>query len=58
MRKVFCFLGFLVFALTISAQQLYVASYNIRNDNQGDVREGNGWAQRCSVICSMINDQL
>lgn len=55
MRKVFCFLGFLVFALTISAQQLYVASYNLRNDNQGDVREGNGWAQRCPVICSIIN---
>ena len=40
--------------LVINAQQINVATYNIRNDNQGDVANGNGWKQRCPVICQLI----
>ena len=37
-----------------SAQNLTVGSYNIRNDNSGDARKGDGWAQRCPVICELV----
>ncbi len=48
-------LFFILFStLTLSAQELVVGSYNIRNDNQGDAKRGNGWVQRCPVICDMI----
>jgi len=36
------------------AQKLTVATYNIRNENQGDVSDGNGWKQRCPVITQLI----
>ncbi|MDH6534599.1 endonuclease [Parabacteroides sp. 52] len=38
----------------ISAQHIHVASYNIRNANDGDARKGNGWKQRCPVVCKLI----
>ena len=41
-------------SLTLSAQNLTVATYNIRNDNAWDIKNGNGWAQRCPVICKMV----
>jgi len=36
-------------------QQLYVGSYNIRYENNDDAKKGNGWKQRCPVICAQIN---
>jgi len=36
------------------AQTLTVATYNIRNENQGDVANGNGWKQRYPVITQLI----
>lgn len=39
----------------ISAQDLVVGSYNIRNDNQGDATKGNGWARRCPVIADLVS---
>lgn len=39
----------------VSAQSLFVGTYNIRNQNDYDVKNGNGWKQRCPVICDMIN---
>jgi endonuclease/exonuclease/phosphatase family metal-dependent hydrolase len=39
----------------INAQSLFVGTYNIRNDNKGDVKHGNGWTLRCPVICDMMN---
>jgi len=33
---------------------LKIATYNIRNDNQGDVERGNGWQQRLPVIAQLI----
>ena len=30
-------------------------TYNIRNDNSDDRKEGNAWPKRCQVICDMMN---
>lgn len=35
-------------------QPLVIGTYNIRNDNKGDVKEGNGWQERLPVITSII----
>lgn len=43
-----------LFAATAMAQQLYVGSYNIRYQNNDDARDGNGWKQRCPVVCAQI----
>lgn len=40
--------------LMINAQKMNVATYNIRNANAGDVANGNGWEQRCPVVCKLI----
>ncbi len=39
---------------SLSAQSLYVASYNIRYQNDDDAREGNGWQQRAPVVCGQL----
>ena len=54
MKKVFLIALLVAVAFSASAQNLTVGSYNIRNDNEGDARRGNGWAQRCPVICDQI----
>jgi len=46
--------SFIFSSLSMYAQGLKVATYNIRNENSGDASNGNGWAQRCPVICQMI----
>lgn len=38
-----------------NAQQLFVGTYNIRNHNSDDDREGNVWTTRCRVICDELN---
>lgn len=38
----------------LEAQQLKVASYNVRYDNQGDADNGNGWQQRLPVLTQLI----
>lgn len=44
-----------VFAMTINAQNLFVGTYNIRNNsNNGDVENGNGWNQRLGVITGQV----
>jgi len=45
----------LLFTAMAGAQSLFVGSYNIRNHNSGDDREGNVWGTRCKVICDLIN---
>ena len=37
-----------------AAQNLTVATYNIRNENEGDAAKGNGWDARYPWICSLI----
>ena len=51
-----CFLTVvsLLIMITAHAQQLVVATYNIRYDNKDDSIAGNGWRQRCPVIAQLI----
>ncbi len=55
MKKIFLSSVSLLFALTMSAQSIFVGTYNIRNRNSGDEKKGEVWATRCKVICDMIN---
>lgn len=41
-------------SLMLNAQRINVATFNIRNSNPGDVAKGNGWDQRCPVVCQLI----
>ncbi len=38
----------------LNAQQLNVASYNVRNSNPNDAKAGNGWERRCLVLIQLI----
>lgn len=38
----------------LKAQELTIASYNIRNDNNDDVKNGNGWQKRLPYLCKLI----
>lgn len=56
--KIYCFtiIAILISATSlIHAQPTYVATYNIRYENGNDTRKGNGWKQRCPVVCAQIN---
>lgn len=55
MKKLFLSSACLLFAMTMSAQSIFVGTYNIRHRNNGDEKKGNVWATRCKVICDMIN---
>ena len=44
----------LLLSCSLSAQQLYVGTYNIRYNNPNDEKEGNAWAQRCPQLCDFI----
>jgi len=46
---------FLVFAISVSAQEMLVGSYNIRYKNWNDSLQGDVWAKRCQVICDQLN---
>ncbi|OAV74318.1 hypothetical protein Barb7_02195 [Bacteroidales bacterium Barb7] len=54
MKKLSYPLFFLFCGITVCAQQLTVATYNIRYDSQEDAEKGNGWKQRCPFICQQI----
>lgn len=41
--------------ISVNAQSLFVGSYNIRYHNKEDSIKGNGWRQRCPVICDFVN---
>ncbi len=45
---------FLVGVHGVRAEKLTVASFNIRYHNSSDSINGNGWKQRCPVICNLI----
>ncbi|SES95893.1 endonuclease/exonuclease/phosphatase family protein [Prevotella sp. kh1p2] len=56
MKRRFTLALVLLFALAASAQQLYVGTYNIRNNaSNDDELEGNGWSVRQQVVCDQIN---
>lgn len=45
----------MVCAVVVSAQDLYVGTYNIRYKNKDDSIKGNVWTKRCQVMCDQIN---
>ncbi len=53
-KNIIAFAALLLLAGATAAQGVRVATYNIRQDNKNDVLSGNGWKQRCPVICSQI----
>ena len=55
MKRYFTFALALCFCMALSAQNLFVGTYNIRNHNSSDDSKGNVWAKRCQVICDQIN---
>ena len=55
MKKQFILIFCMFCAIGIQAQNLFVGTYNIRYDNDGDKKEGNGWERRWSIICDMLN---
>jgi len=42
----------LFFCLQISAQKLIIGTYNLRNDNKGDI--GNLWIQRAPIVANLL----
>ena len=55
MKRYFTFALALCFCMALSAQNLFVGTYNIRNHNSSDDSKGNVWTKRCQVICDQIN---
>lgn len=55
MRKNFLTLLCLFAALALQAQGLLVGTYNVRYENDDDLRKGNGWSARVRVICDLLN---
>ena len=55
MKKLLLIVTLLTSAITVVGQELYVASYNIRYQNDGDAKKGNSWTQRCPVVCGQLN---
>lgn len=53
-RLLFLFALSLLTSLLVSAQDLRVATYNLRNINKSDSINGNGWALRSPVITALI----
>lgn len=54
-RILFVLLAFILVGIQVSeAKELTVASFNIRYHNSSDSINGNGWKQRCPVICGLI----
>ena len=55
MKKITLSILLLLAVIALQAQQLTVASYNIRNNNSNDTKQGNGWAQRGPVIANQVS---
>ena len=57
MKRLLTLALFAVLLLPAVAQELTVATYNIRNANKGDAERGNGWERRCPWVCGLIEVQ-
>ena len=57
MKRLLTLALFAVLLLPAVAQELTVATYNIRNANKGDAERGNGWERRCPWVCGLIEFQ-
>ena len=54
MKKLLLSLSVIFGVLTSTAQDLNVASFNIRLDTSKDYKQGDGWPQRCPQVCRII----
>ena len=43
-----------IVAMSATAQDLTVATFNIRNDTKVDRERGDGWTQRCPQVCRIV----
>ncbi|MBP5712324.1 MAG: endonuclease/exonuclease/phosphatase family protein [Prevotella sp.] len=55
MKRILLLAILMVSAVVVSAQDLYVGTYNIRYKNKDDSIKGNVWTKRCQVMCDQIN---
>ena len=55
MKKVLITVCLMLSAFALSAQELNVASFNLRNNSNADYAKQNGWTERRDVLCQMIN---
>ncbi len=53
-KSIFSLIVLLCVGLSVQAQQLNVATYNLRNANRGDSINGNGWGQRYPVVAELV----
>lgn len=51
MKKLLILALFTAVTFCAAAQELTVATYNIRNANRGDAERGNGWERRGPWVC-------
>lgn len=54
MKRLLLFSFFAAVALGATAQDLTVASYNVRYRNDSDAAAGNAWEQRCPWLCALV----
>ena len=57
MKRVFLAALMAMFAISAIAQELNVASVNVRFAAKGDYKRHNGWDQRKGYLCDMINHE-
>ena len=55
MKRILLLAILMVSTVVVSAQDLYVGTYNIRYKNKDDSIKGNVWTKRCQVMCDQIN---
>ena len=55
MKRILLVAILMVCAVVVSAQDLFVGTYNIRYKNKDDSIKGNVWTKRCQVMCDQIN---
>lgn len=55
MKKTITTIMAVAFAMAINAQSLFVGTYNVRNQNDGDAKAGNGWTVRGKALCEQID---
>lgn len=54
MKRIFLFTAFIFAVMSIKAQTLNVATYNIRLHTKVDYKTGDGWQERRDVMCNLI----
>lgn len=55
MKRICLLSVFITIAVLQLSAQMLVGTYNIRNKNNSDSLNGNGWSKRCQVICDQLN---